>query len=179
MRLRSRGRDGFQPVRSRAEGCSRPHHCAGQRPAYPELCAPEVPVPGIVRARGPHTRNCARQRSPYPELCAPEVPIPGIVRARGPRTRNCARQRPPYPDLCAPEAPVPGSVIIETTRAHGARFRAARGWGGSARPRPHPARAHPKVRAQRCCALATRIIHHVQQGFRKQNTGFSIQKTEH
>gem|GEM_PF-3704123 len=59
------------------------------------------------------------------------------------------------------------------------RFRAARGWGGSARPRSHPACSHPKVRAQRCCALATRIIHHVQQGFRKQNTGFSIQKTEH
>jgi hypothetical protein len=59
------------------------------------------------------------------------------------------------------------------------RFRAARGWGGRARSRPHPACSHPEVRAQRCCALATRIIHHVQQGFRKQNTGFSIQKTEH
>jgi len=34
--------------------------------------------------------------------------------------------------LCGPEARAPASVVIETTRAHGARLRAARGWGGSA-----------------------------------------------
>ena len=33
----------FQPIRSRAEGCSRPHHCAGQRPAHPARSSSERP----------------------------------------------------------------------------------------------------------------------------------------